>query len=88
LDAYRASFTAAADAADRLRMATNRTDVQGATAGLNVGGIQVALANRPEGAARLVNPMRLAGVVDALRITVMRYGATLSTSDADDAKQA
>lgn len=32
--------------------------------------------------------MRLAGVVDALRITVMRYGSTLSTGDADDAKQA
>ena len=88
LENYRESFTAAADAADRLRTATTRTDAQGAAAGLNVAGIQVALANRPAGSPRLVNPMRIAGVVDALRITVMRYGATLSTSDADDAKQA
>ncbi|GLR86326.1 methyl-accepting chemotaxis protein [Bradyrhizobium iriomotense] len=88
LETYRSSFIAAADAADRLRAATTKTDVQGAIAGLNVGGIQVALANRSDDAERLVNPMRLASVVDALRITVMRYGATLSTSDADDAKQA
>jgi methyl-accepting chemotaxis protein len=88
LETYRSSFTAAADAADRLRAATTKTDAQGAAAGLDVGGIQVALANRSDGAERLVNPMRLAGVVDALRITVMRYGASLSTGDADDAKQA
>jgi HAMP domain-containing protein len=88
LETYRSSFTAAAEAADRLRAATTKTDAQGAAAGLNVGGIQVALANRSDDAERLVNPMRLAGVVDALRITVMRYGASLSTGDADDAKQA
>jgi len=35
-----------------------------------------------------MNPMRLAAVVDAVRITVMRYGTTLSTADADDAKLA
>jgi methyl-accepting chemotaxis protein len=88
LETYRSSFNAAADAADRLRAATTKTDAQGAAAGLNVGGIQVALANRSDDAERLVNPMRLAGVVDALRITVMRYGSSLSTGDADDAKQA
>jgi methyl-accepting chemotaxis protein len=86
LETYRTSFTAAADAADRLRTATNKTDAQGAAAGLNVGAIQVALANRPEGAERIVNPMRLAGVVDGLRLMVMRYASTLSTTDADDAK--
>ncbi len=32
--------------------------------------------------------MRLAGVVDAVRITVMRYGTTLSTADGDDARLA
>lgn len=88
LETYRSSFTAAAEAADRLRAATTKTDAQGAAAGLDVGGIQVALANRSDDAERLVNPMRLAGVVDALRITVMRYGSTLATGDADDAKQA
>jgi methyl-accepting chemotaxis protein len=88
LETYRSSFTAAADAADRLRAATTKTDAQGAAAGLNVSGIQVALANRSDDAERLVNPMRLAGVVDALRVTVMRYGSTLSTGDADDARQA
>jgi methyl-accepting chemotaxis protein len=87
LQTYRSSFAAAAEAVDRLRAATTKTDAQGATAALNVGGIQVALANRSD-AERLVNPMRLAAVVDAVRITVMRYGTTLSTADADDAKLA
>lgn len=85
LEAYRTSFAAAADAVDRLRSATTKTDVQGATAGLVAGGIQVALANRGE-AEPLVNPMRLAGAVDAVRIAVMRYAATLAIGDADDAK--
>jgi methyl-accepting chemotaxis protein len=85
LGTYRSSFAAAADAVDRLRAATTKTDGQGATAGLVAGGIQVALANRTD-AERLLNPMRLAGAVDAVRIAVMRYGASLSTGDADDAK--
>ena len=88
LETYRSSFTAAADAAERLRAAATKTDAQGAAAGLDVGGIQVLLANRSDDVERLLNPMRLAGVVDALRITVMRYGSTLATGDADDAKQA
>src|SRR5216683_1794032 len=87
LQTYRSSFAAAAEAVDRLRAATTKTDAQGATAALNVGGIQVALANRSD-AERLMNPMRLAAVVNAVRITVMRYGTTLSTADADDAKLA
>jgi methyl-accepting chemotaxis protein len=87
LETYRSSFAAATEAVDRLRAATTKTDAHGAVAGLNVGGIQVALANRSD-PVRLINPMRLAAVVDALRITVMRYGNTLSTADADDAKLA
>ena len=85
LEAYRTSFAAGAEAADRLRAATTKVDGHGATAGLTVGGIQVALANRsaPE---PLMHPMRLAGAVDAIRVALMRYGATLSTGDADDAK--
>jgi methyl-accepting chemotaxis protein len=87
LQTYRSSFAAAAEAVDRLRAATTKTDAHGANAALNVGGIQVALANRSD-AERLMNPMRLAAVVDAVRITVMRYGTTLATADADDAKLA
>ncbi len=87
LETYRSSFAAAAEAVDRLRAATTKTDADGAVAALNVGGIQVALANRSD-PERLLNPMRLAAVVDALRITVMRYGNSLSTADADDAKLA
>ena len=87
LETYRSSFAAATEAVDRLRAATTKTDAHGAVAGLNVGGIQVALANRSD-PVRLINPMRLAAVVDALRITVMRYGNTLSTANADDAKLA
>ena len=87
LETYRSSFAAAAEAVDRLRAATTKTDAYGAVAALNVGGVQVALANRSD-PERLLNPMRLAAVVDALRITVMRYGNSLSTADADDAKLA
>ncbi len=87
LETYRSSFAAATEAVDRLRAATTRTDALGAAAALNVGGIQVSLANRSD-AERLLNPMRLPAVVDAVRITVMRYGTTLSTGDADDAKLA
>ncbi len=87
LETYRSSFAAAAEAVDRLRAATTKTDALGAAASLDVGGIQVALANRSD-AEPLLNPMRLAGVVDAVRITVMRYGTTLSTADGDDARLA
>jgi methyl-accepting chemotaxis protein len=85
LETYRASFAAAADAVDRLRAATTKADNLGATAGLTAGGIQVALANAPDG-ERPMHPMRLAGAVDAVRIAFMRYGSTLSTADSDDAK--
>jgi methyl-accepting chemotaxis protein len=85
LETYRASFAAAAEAVDRLRAATTKADNLGATAGLTAGGIQVALVNAPE-AERPMHPMRLAGAVDAVRIALMRYGSSLSTADADDAK--
>jgi methyl-accepting chemotaxis protein len=87
LETYRSSFAAAAEAVDRLRAATTKADAHGAAAGLDVGGIQVALANRSD-AERLLNPMRLAAVVDAVRVTMMRYGTALSTTNADDAKLA
>src|SRR5579864_5303226 len=54
LKTYRASFAAAADAVDRLRAATTKTDAHSAAAGLDVGGIQVALANRAD-PERLIN---------------------------------
>ncbi|MEN3287786.1 MAG: hypothetical protein V7634_2086, partial [Bradyrhizobium sp.] len=85
LEAYRAAFAASAEAVDRLRAATTKADGLGATAGLTAGGIQVALANRRE-SEPLINPMRLAGAVDAVRFSLMRYGASLSAADADDAR--
>ncbi|WP_315726587.1 MULTISPECIES: HAMP domain-containing methyl-accepting chemotaxis protein [unclassified Bradyrhizobium] len=85
LAAYRASFAAAAGAVDRLRAATNKTEALGAVAGVNVGGIQVALANRA-GSEPLLNPLRIASVVDAARVAVMRYTSTLSPNDAEDAR--
>jgi methyl-accepting chemotaxis protein len=85
LAAYRASFAAAAEAVDRLRAATNKTEALGAVAGVNVGGIQVTLANRA-GSEPLLNPLRLASVVDAARVAVMRYTSTLSPNDAEDAR--
>lgn len=85
LDNYRRSFTAVTDAVDRLRAATAKTAAHGAAAGLDLGGIQFALANRQDG-PRPVNPMRLAASVDAVRIAVMSATATLAAFDADDAK--
>ncbi|CAL74607.1 Putative methyl-accepting chemotaxis protein [Bradyrhizobium sp. ORS 278] len=85
LAAYRSAFAAAAEAVDRLRAATNKTEALGAVAGVNLGGIQVALANR-SGREPLLNPLRLASVVDAARIAVMRYTNTLSPNDAEDAR--
>ncbi|WP_456716875.1 methyl-accepting chemotaxis protein [Bradyrhizobium sp. USDA 4353] len=85
LGAYRAAFGAAADAVDRLRAATNKTEALGGVLGVNIGGIQVALANRA-GREPLLHPLRLASVVDAVRVSVMRYTNTLSPSDAEDAK--
>jgi methyl-accepting chemotaxis protein len=86
LETYRASFSAAADAVDRLRAATIKTDSHGAMAGLDSGGIQVALANRTDD-ERLYQPLRLATAVDAVRFSVMRFGSTLANADAADAKQ-
>src|SRR5205814_4283905 len=63
LETYRSSFAAATEAVDRLRAATTKTDVLGAAAALDVGGIQVSLANRSD-AERLLNPMRLPAVVE------------------------
>jgi methyl-accepting chemotaxis protein len=85
LETYRSSFAAAADAVDRLRAATTKTDAHGATAGLIAGGIQVALANRAD-SERLLQPMRLAGATDASRIGVMRFTTSLNAGDADDAR--
>jgi methyl-accepting chemotaxis protein len=85
LEAYRAAFAASAEAVDRLRAATTKADGLGATAGLTAGGIQVVLANRT-GSEPLINPMRLAGAVDLVRFSLMRYGTSLSTADADDAR--
>jgi methyl-accepting chemotaxis protein len=87
LETYRSSFSAAADAVDRLRAATVKTDTHGAMAGLDMSGIQVALANRTE-TERLYQPLRLAGAVDGVRWSVMRFGSTLANADAADAKQA
>lgn len=85
LETYRSSFAAAANAVGRLRAAMSKTDAHGATAGLDAGGIQVALANRSD-PERLMQPMRLAGVVDAVRVSVTRYETILSEAEADDAK--
>jgi methyl-accepting chemotaxis protein len=82
---YRSSFAAAADAVDRLRVATTKTDAIGAAAGLDAGGIQVALANRND-PVRLMNPMRLATDVDSVRVAVMRYSAAMNEGNADDAR--
>ena len=86
LQTYRSSFTAAADAVDRLRAATTKTDAHGATAGLDMSAIQVALANRADNSERLYQPLRLAAQVDGVRFSLMRFGNTLANADAADAR--
>ena len=56
-DTYRKSFTAVSAAVDHLRQASTKSDALGAAASLDVGAINVALANQPE---RLLNPLRIA----------------------------
>ncbi|WP_316165143.1 MULTISPECIES: HAMP domain-containing methyl-accepting chemotaxis protein [unclassified Bradyrhizobium] len=85
LNIYRSAFSAAADAVDRLRAATTKTDAHGATAGLDAAGIQVALANRTD-TQRLFQPLRIAAAVDGVRVSAMRFGTTLANGDAIDAK--
>lgn len=85
LGTYRSSFSAVSDAVDRLRTSSTKTDVLGAAAGLDTGAIAVTIANQSE-ATRAINPLRLPATVDAVRVGVMRYTATQSQSDADDAQ--
>ena len=82
---YRASFAALAGAVDRQRSAGNSTEALGAAAGLDIGAVQIAIANQSD-SPRPVNPMRLAAIVDMARVAVMRYAATLLPGDAEDAK--
>ncbi|MCP3473233.1 methyl-accepting chemotaxis protein [Bradyrhizobium sp. CCGUVB1N3] len=84
LDTYRKSFTAVAAAVDHLRNASTRSEALGASAGLDVAAIQVTLANQ-SGADHLLNPLRLAGSVEAVRVALLHYMATQAQADADDA---
>jgi methyl-accepting chemotaxis protein len=82
---YRSSFAALAGAVDRLRTAGIKTEALGAAAGLDIGAIQVAIANQ-SAPLHSINPMRLAANVDMVRVAIMRYTATLLQGDAEDAK--
>lgn len=82
LGTYRKSFTAVAAAVDRLRSASTKSEALGASAGLDVGAINVTLANQPD---RLLQPLRLAGTVDAMRVSMLRFTITQAQVDADDA---
>jgi methyl-accepting chemotaxis protein len=82
---YRSSFAALTGAVDRLRIAGTSTEAIGAAAGLDIGAIQIAIANQ-SGPVRSINPMRLAAVVELVRVATMRYTTTLLQGDAEDAK--
>jgi hypothetical protein len=69
-DVYRKSFAAVAAAVDHLRNASTKADALGARASLDFAAINVALANQPE---RLLNPLRIAGTVDAVRVAMLNY---------------
>jgi methyl-accepting chemotaxis protein len=83
---YRAAFTTLAGAVDHLRTAIIKSEAIGAAAGLDLGAIQIAIVNLPEDAERVIRPMRFAAAVDMARVSIMRYTASLSQTDAEDAK--
>jgi hypothetical protein len=85
LATYRSSFAVLAGAVDHLRTAGIRSEAIGAAAGLDLGAIQIAIANQ-SGPARSIKPMRLAATVDIVRVATMRYTSTLQQGDAEDAK--
>jgi methyl-accepting chemotaxis protein len=80
---YKASFAALAGNVDRLRAAGIKTEAIGAAAGLDIGAIQIAIANSPQ---RFIHPMRLAANIDMVRVAIIRYTATLLPGDAEDAR--
>jgi methyl-accepting chemotaxis protein len=82
---YRSAFTTLAGAVDHLRTAIIKTEAVGAAAGLDLGAIQIAIVNLPD-AERAIRPMRFAAAVDMTRVAIMRYTASLSQTDAEDAK--
>jgi methyl-accepting chemotaxis protein len=85
LATYRSSFAVLAGAVDHLRTAGIRSEAIGAAAGLDLGAIQIAIANQ-SGPVRSIKPMRLAATVDIVRVATMRYTSTLQQGDAEDAK--
>ena len=87
LDKYRGAFEAVTAAVDRLRAGATKLDAIGAAAGLNAGGVLVAIANQTD-AAHSVNPLRLPTLADMVRVAVMRYTMTQGQADADDARMA
>lgn len=84
---YRTAFSAVAAAADRLRVSLAKTEALGAVAGLDAGGIAVALANQ-DGETHAINPQRLPVVTDAIRIALMHYAISQTRADADDVQLA
>ena len=87
LGIYRKSFSALAGAIDHLRTAGAKSEALGASASLDFAAIDVALANQPE-AVHFIQPLRLAGTVDAARVAVLHFMASQSQSDAEDVQLA
>ncbi|MGY8667656.1 methyl-accepting chemotaxis protein [Bradyrhizobium sp. UFLA05-109] len=81
LDSYRKSFATVAAAVDHLRTASAKSEALGASASLDIGAINVALGNQPE---HLLQPLRLAATVDAVRVAALHFIITQAPSDADD----
>ena len=84
---YRTAFSAVSAAADKLRGSLSKTEALGAAAGLDAGGIAVALANQGDD-VRAVNPQRLPVVTDMVRIALMHYAISQTRTDADDVQLA
>ena len=85
LDTYKSSFGAVASAVDHLRAAGAKSEALGGAAGLQFAAIDEALANQA-GPAHFVNPLRLAGTVDAVRVAVLHYLSSQAQTDAEDAQ--
>jgi methyl-accepting chemotaxis protein len=81
LNAYKKSFAAVAAAVDHLHNASTNSESLGASASLDFAGINVAVSNEPE---RFLNPLRIAGTVDAVRISTLHYIASQAQADGED----
>jgi methyl-accepting chemotaxis protein len=84
---YRAGFDAVSANVDRLRNATSKTEALGSAAGLDASAVALAVANLPADASP-VHVLRLPGLTDMMRVSILRYALTQAARDAVEVEMA